>query len=147
MTPAQIEREIIVDAPVDVVWRIVTEPDQIVRWFGDQVELEARLGAEGRIAFKSGASYDLQIEAVDPPRRFAFRWAHADDPRPRDRKSMLVEFTLVEEKDKTRVRVVESGFEHVDWSDERMAKYAEDHTRGWGTILGRLRDYAASSST
>ena len=28
----QIEREVVIDAPVDVVWRTVTEPQQISQW-------------------------------------------------------------------------------------------------------------------
>jgi hypothetical protein len=38
--------------------------------------------------------------------------------------------------------VVESGFDRVDWSDEEKARYAERHTEGWESLLGRLRDFA-----
>lgn len=145
LIPNQIEREIVIDAPVEVVWHVVTEPEQIVRWFSDGVEFELRAGARGRMSFKSSDAYDLQIEDVDPPHRFAFRWARADELRPRGHGTLLVEFTLIEEGGKTRVRVAESGFEHVDWSDEEIRKYAESHTAGWETILGRLRDYIASA--
>ena len=34
-----IEREILIEAPVEVVWRAITEPDQISQWFADRVEL------------------------------------------------------------------------------------------------------------
>jgi hypothetical protein len=59
---------------------------------------------------------------------------------------MLVEFTLHPEAGNTRLRVVESGFDQVDWSDERKARYADDHSRGWEVILGRLGDYAPRAS-
>jgi hypothetical protein len=39
-TEYQIEREIVIDAPVEVVWRTITEPDQISQWFADKVDLE-----------------------------------------------------------------------------------------------------------
>jgi uncharacterized protein YndB with AHSA1/START domain len=140
--PDQVEREILIEAPVDVVWRIVTEPDQIVQWFSDEAEFDLRPGGEGHLRFKGSDQYAIQVEAVEPPRRFAFRWAYAHDSRPRERSSMLVEFTLQQEADKTRVRVVESGFDKVDWSDDEMAKYADDHGTGWSHHLGRLRDFA-----
>jgi len=46
-TEYQIEREIVIDAPVEVVWRTITEPDQISLWFADKVELEIKPGAHG----------------------------------------------------------------------------------------------------
>jgi uncharacterized protein YndB with AHSA1/START domain len=143
MIPGQVEREVLIEAPLDVVWRIVTEPDQIVRWFADEAELQLTPGGDGHFSFKNHRSFAIQVEAVDPPRRFAFRWRAANDERPPERNSMHVEFTLHEEAGKTRLRVVESGFENVDWSDEEMARYAEDHSSGWATYLGRLQAVAA----
>lgn len=143
MIPNAIEREILIDAPVDVVWGIVTEPAQIVRWFSDEAEIELRVGGGGRLRFRnSGDSYQLQVEAVEPPHRFVWRWVQPEGTIARQDNSLLVEFTLRPEGDGTRLRVVESGFDNLDWSDERKAKYAGDHTRGWQTILGRLRDFA-----
>lgn len=141
--PGHIEREILIEAPVDVVWRVVTEPDQIRQWFADEAEIDLRVGGDGRLKFaRSGQSYQLQIEAVEPPHRFAFRWVQPAGSVARENNSMLVEFTLQPEAGNTRLRVVESGFDTVDWSDAAKAKYADDHSKGWQTILGRLRDYA-----
>lgn len=143
MIPNAIEREIVIAAPLDVVWRVVTEPEQIKQWFAEEAEVELRVGGSGRFRFQSGQSYSLQIEAMEPPRRFAFRWVQPQGSIPRADNSMLVEFTLQpEESGGTRLRVVESGFDGIDWSDEEKRRYAEDHTRGWHTILDRLGDYA-----
>jgi uncharacterized protein YndB with AHSA1/START domain len=141
---AAIEKEIHIDAPVEVVWRLVTEPDHIQQWFADEAEIEMRVGSKGRLAFKSGDSYQLQVEAVEPPRRFAFRWVRQPGLIVRDDNSLLVEFILEPEKGGTRLKVVESGFDAIDWSDEERAKYVEDHTNGWQRIIGRLREHAAS---
>jgi uncharacterized protein YndB with AHSA1/START domain len=142
MVPAQIEKNILIDAPVDVVWRIITEPDQIVQWFSDEAEVDVRPGGGGRLVFRSGDSYQLQVEAVEPPRRFAFRWVQPQGSVARQDNSMLVEFTLETEGTGTRLRVVESGFDTVDWSDEEKTSYAERHTEGWEHLLERLRDFA-----
>ncbi|SRR6266568_9613866 len=143
MIPSQIEKEILIEAPIDVVWRVVTEPAQITQWFASTAELEGRSGGEGRLAFQQGETYSLQVETFEPPHRFAYRWLHESGAKARPDNSMLVEFTLHDEAGKTRLRVVESGFDEVDWTDEAKAKYAERHTTGWELILGRLRDYAA----
>jgi uncharacterized protein YndB with AHSA1/START domain len=142
MIPSAIEKEILIEAPVEVVWHLITEPDQIRRWFADKAEIELRVGGKGALAFKSQDSYQLQVEAVEPPRRFAFRWVRRPGLILLNDNSLLVEFILEPENGSTRLRVVESGFEAIDWSDEEKAKYAEDHTNGWQHRLGLLRDLA-----
>ena len=142
MVPSQIEREVLIDAPMEVVWQVVTAPEHIRGWFSDEAEVELRVGGAGRLKFKSGDSYQLQVEAVEPPRRFAFRWVQPEGSVARAGNSMLVEFILEPEAAGTRLRVVESGFDALDWSDARKQAYADDHSRGWHTIIGRLRDYA-----
>ncbi len=147
MIPSQIEKEIVIEAPIDVVWRVVTEPDQMKQWFSSVADLEAKPGGAGLLSFEEGETFFLQIEAFDPPHRFAFRWLHEQGTKPRPENSMLVEFTLHPEAGNTRLRVVESGFDQIDWSDERKAKYAQDHSHGWQFYLGRLRDYAPRAMT
>jgi uncharacterized protein YndB with AHSA1/START domain len=145
VVPNAIEREILIDAPVDVVWQVITEPDQIIQWFSTEAEIDGRVGGSGHLRFKpSGDSYSLQVEALEPPRRFVFRWVRPEGSVPRADNSMLVEFTLHAEAGRTRLRLVESGFDQVDWTDEAKAKYFDDHSRGWSTLLDRLRAYAAS---
>ena len=147
MIPAQIEKEVLIEAPIDVVWRVVTEPDQIKQWFCSGIELDPRAGGAGRMVFDEGESFYLQVEAFEPPHRFAYRWLHDEDTRPRPDNSMLVEFTLHPEAGSTRLRVVESGFDTIDWSDEAKAKYASDHSGGWHMYLERLRAYAPRANS
>ena len=142
MIPAQIEKETFIEAPVEVVWRTLTEPDQMTHWFSPEAELDGRPGGEGRLRFPSGATYYLQVETFEPPHRFAYRWMQAKGVRAVPENSMLVEFTLRAEAGGTRLRVVESGFEHVDWTDDAKSKYADDHSRGWPGILERLGEQA-----
>ena len=146
MIPSAIEKDILIDAPVDVVWQLVTEPEHIRHWFAEEVEIDLRVGGHGSLGFPSHDAYQLQVEALEPPRRFAFRWVRRPETIVRSNNSLLVEFILQPEDGKTRLRVVESGFDSLDWSDEEKASYADQHTNGWPSILGRLRDRAASVS-
>jgi uncharacterized protein YndB with AHSA1/START domain len=144
MADLTIEREILIDAPPDVVWRIVTEPDQITQWFADRVELDLRVGGAGTLIFDNEAMADavtapIRIEAVAPPHRFAFRWSHPAGETPGPENSVLVEFTLAPVgPEQTRLRVTETGLEHVTWTPEEKARYAEDNRGGWDFHLDRL---------
>ena len=141
MVPNQVEREMTIEAPIDVVWRVVTDPEHMKQWFAAEAELNTETG-HGRLRFQQGQVFFLHIEAFEPPRRFAYRWLREEATTATPKNSMLVEFTLDVDGDGTRVRVRESGFDQVDWSDAVKAKYAEDHDHGWQRYLGLLNDYA-----
>jgi len=138
-----IEREILIDAPAEVVWRTITEPDQITQWFADRVDLVIEPGAHGYMGFGEQGG-PVVVETVDPPARFSFRWNHPRDQEPVAGNSMLVEFTVTPEGDeRTRLRVRESGHELLDWADEEKQRYAREHQEGWGKFLDRLSHVVA----
>ncbi len=136
-TQYEIERDILIEAPVEVVWRTVTEPERMTEWFADEVDLVVEPGAQGHLGFGDQGG-PVVVEAVDPPNRFSFRWNHpaGEDPTPEN--SLLVEFTLAREGDHTRLRVTESALGSIDRPDIDKAIYAEEHNHGWGDVLGRL---------
>jgi uncharacterized protein YndB with AHSA1/START domain len=142
VTDYRIEKEIVIEAPVDIVWRTVTEPDEVVKWFAERVDLEAVPGREGLLVFvRDGTEIrtPLVVETVEPPFRFSFRWNHPEGEKPAAHNSMLVEFTLVAESpQRTRLRVVETDLDLLSWSDDDKAHYAEDHSNGWSTLFDRL---------
>lgn len=144
MADFTIEREILIDAPVDVVWRTVTEPDQIVRWFADRAVLELHPAGQGRLVFVDRSSgderaFELVVEAVDRPTRFSYRWGQAEGEVPIASNSVLVEFTLAAAgDDRTRLCVRETGLAETSWPDEQKGRYAEDHRNGWAHHLGRI---------
>jgi uncharacterized protein YndB with AHSA1/START domain len=51
MSGLVIDREVLIEAPAEVVWRTITEPDQITRWFADRVDLVVEPGAHGYMGF------------------------------------------------------------------------------------------------
>lgn len=147
MAADRIEREIEIDAPIDVVWTVITEPEHITGWFTDSAELEARPGGEGRFGWEVKATnrkrvVNLRVERLDPPHFFSFRWDYPDGDDPTEKNAPLVEFSLEERGGSTRLRLVESGLEKIARSEEAKETYFAEHTRGWATIVERLRDYA-----
>jgi uncharacterized protein YndB with AHSA1/START domain len=146
----QIERETVIAAPVERVWALLTEAEHVGRWFSDAgAEIDLRPGGKMVLRWSGMGVGRARIVDIDPPRRFAYRWVpmreHWGD-EPDDRNSTLVEFTLAAEGDGTRLRVVESGFEALEGTDEQRRRSLELNTEGWETQLGNVREYAVRAS-
>jgi uncharacterized protein YndB with AHSA1/START domain len=144
MANLDVSHEVLIEAPAEVVWRTITEPDEIARWFADRVELDLRLDGDGTLVFEdqdgTGTKVaPLVVVTVERPHRFSFRWSHPEGEVPGPRNSVLVEFTLVAEGSaRTRLRVVETGLDEIGWPEDTQARYAADHRQGWAHHVGRL---------
>ena len=143
----QIERETMISAPVERVWAVLTEGEHVGRWFCDAgAEIDLRPGGEITMRWAEYGVGRARIVDVDPPRRFSYRWAPIREhwgEQPDDRNSTLVEFTLAEEADGTRLKVVESGFDALEGTDEQRRRSLEDNPEGWVLQLDNLRAYVA----
>jgi uncharacterized protein YndB with AHSA1/START domain len=130
----RIEREVLIAAPAEVVWAVVTQPEHISGWFSDSVEVDLRPG--GDLVFRwDDKSFRGRVERVEPPQLFAFRWALTPGEAVAADNSTLVEFRLAPEGDSTRLTVVESGF------DAERQEHYDDHELGWQVELGHLDEY------
>jgi uncharacterized protein YndB with AHSA1/START domain len=151
MIPSAIEKDILIDAPVETVWKVVTEPGHISRWFSDAAEIDVRPDGEGTLTFdmratNERASINLVVETVEPPHTFAFRWDFPSGTKPHPGNSTRVEFNLAAEGSGTRLRVTESGFPGLEWPDDDKAAYVDGHTKGWDIHLASVHDYVAGQS-
>jgi uncharacterized protein YndB with AHSA1/START domain len=147
MVHDRIERETVINAPVERVWELITEPEHVGRWFGDAgAEIDLRPGGEMVLRWTEYGTSHGRVVAVEPRTRFSYRWAPFKDPggeEPVAGNSTLVEFTLQPEGDGTRLRVVESGFASLAASEEQRAENVKGNTDGWRHELEELREYAA----
>ena len=143
MVPERIEREVLIEAPLEVVWAVVTEPEHVGGWFGDSAEIDLRPGGDAVLTWEKHGSALARVEKVEPPHTFSFRWARPMGAEPSEGNSTLVEFNLSAEGEHTRLRVVESGFPALDGSEEEKAMYAEGNTEGWKAELADLQEYVA----
>jgi uncharacterized protein YndB with AHSA1/START domain len=150
MVPDQIERETVIDAPVERVWELITEAEHLGRWFGDAgAEIDLRPGGAMVLRWGEHGTSRGRVVAVEPHTRFSYRWAPFKAPggeEPVDGNSTLVEFTLAPEGDVTRLRVVESGFASLSTSEEQRATNHAGNTEGWRRELDELREYAEKVS-
>jgi uncharacterized protein YndB with AHSA1/START domain len=141
MVPQRIEREILIDAPVDVVWAVVTEPEHITGWFSHSVQLDLRPGGAAVMFWAGHGAVHGRVERVEAPEFFSFRWALDHDVALADDNSTLVEFSLRAEGDSTRLTVVETGFADVAGTEDYKQEKFDGHTSGWEKELGELDDY------
>jgi uncharacterized protein YndB with AHSA1/START domain len=142
-----IEREIEIAAPIERVWSLITQPEHLGTWFGDAgADIDLRPGGALEVRSQSH-TVTGQVAVVEPTSRFAFRWAQLDTPAEvelEDGNSTLVEFSLFSAGDRTRVRVVESGFDLLALPDENRAGLLKGHTEGWDIEVVELQTYAGS---
>ena len=161
MSNDRIEKEVVLRAPLDRVWRAISDADEFGRWFGVRFDGPFVAGASvtGVITPTTvdedvaraqepyaGKSDTWQIVAVEPQRRLAFRWhpyAVEDGADYSQEPTTLVEFTLAETSDGVLLRIVESGFDKLP--AERRVSAFEHNSEGWAAQTELVRKYLALS--
>ena len=144
MASDRIDREVLIEAPPQTVWAVITQPEHIAGWFSDAADIDLRPGGKVTLTWEGQGTAHGRVEVVEPPRLFAFRWVRWGVGEFREDNSTLVEFSLNAEGEGTRLRVVESGFGGLDASDDDKARYADENRRGWKLELSQLLDYVRS---
>src|SRR5262245_10098578 len=71
--PDTVEREMVLRAPLARVWAALTEPMEIVKWFGDGAELDLRPGGSGLFSFGTERC-PLIVHEVDPMHLYSYWW-------------------------------------------------------------------------
>jgi uncharacterized protein YndB with AHSA1/START domain len=142
MVADRIEQEIVIEAPPEVVWELVTDPEHVGAWFGDAAEIDLRAGGDAAFSWERYGSFLARVEKVEPPRFFSYRWSRPKDTPVAEDNSTLVEFSLSAEGEGTRLTVVESGFASLAVSEDEKASHLADNTEGWHKELADLRAYA-----
>lgn len=143
MSIDRIERDTLIAAPIERVWTLVSDPGF---WVADEANRAGAAAVEGQSTVArhtEHGDFPIRVEKVEPPTYVAYRWVSAFPGQPlREENSTLVEFTLSPEGDKTRLRVVETGFGELPTTDDNRRNVIKDHTAGWSTCMEALRERA-----
>ncbi len=130
----------VLPAPRPLVFRALTEPSELAKWWGPRgftaprIDSDLRVGGSYRIAMQppDGDLFYLSGEfvEVDPPSRLAytFRW---EDPDPDDRET-LVTLSLGDLDESTELLLTQGAFA----TEGRRAL----HDQGWTDSLDRLQE-------
>ena len=136
---AEIVNERLIAAPPETVFAALTEPGQLLAWWGDAAlcpathwELDARPGGRWRSRWRSrdGTEFALGGEIVElrPPALLVYSWW---DERYPALPPTTVRWELTPERGGTRVRVTHAGF------DGRRPDFV-DYDGGWPGVLAKL---------
>jgi uncharacterized protein YndB with AHSA1/START domain len=90
--------------------------------------------------------FELLVEALEPERRFTFRWhPNAIEPGVDYTKepTTQVTFTLEDAEGGTLLRVVESGFDSIPL--ERRADALKSNESGWSEQMRNIETYLGSN--
>ena len=69
-----VTRAVELDATPEEVWSAITEPEQLERWFANEVELDARPGGRAAFRWDNGEERTAVVDEVDAQRRLGLRW-------------------------------------------------------------------------
>ena len=127
-----IEVTLEIAAPVERVWKAITDPRELERWFPIHARVTPGVGGEVFMSWGPPWEGGSRIEAWDENRRLRTRgfMEHGD--------ASVVEYTLEARGGRTLLRLVHSGFaKGGDWEDELFG----GTRRGWRYELRSLRHY------
>ena len=138
----RIEHSVLIEAPLDRVWDLVTEPG----WWVPTQTPAATDRTPGAVAVRESepwGRFPVQVVSVDPKTYAAFRWASTSPGEDlTGDNTTLVEFHLADEAGAIKVTVVESGFAALPIPEEARRKGFDGNNQGWSEQLDSLRDRA-----
>jgi uncharacterized protein YndB with AHSA1/START domain len=158
MSTDRIEKRVLLRAPLDRVWRAISDAEEFGRWFGVRFDGPFVAGTsvtasitgttvDDEVAKRqephAGVKSTWQVVAVEPQRRFAYRWhPFAVDPDTDYHRepTTLVEFTLSEAPDGVLLTITESGFDSIP--EARRSASFEANSEGWAIQADLVRRYA-----
>jgi uncharacterized protein YndB with AHSA1/START domain len=150
-SPDRIEKTTVVRAPRARVWRALTDHEEFGRWFGVIMDKPFTLGAtiQGKILDPQYAHmpFTMTIDRVEPERLFSMRWhpyAHDRSVDYSAEPTTLIEFTLDEVGEGTRLTVVESGFDRIPIERRALAYRMNDE--GWGIQVQNIKKHVEQTA-
>jgi uncharacterized protein YndB with AHSA1/START domain len=138
--PFTIER--VFDAPVELVWRAITDKEDMKRWYFDIPGFQPEVGCEFEFVVEhEGATYAhrCKVTEVIPQKKIAYTWRYAGHEG-----NSLVTFELFAEGAKTKLKLTHEGLETFPKTPQFARK---NFMGGWTHIIGSsLKDYLAPTS-
>ena len=160
MSTNQIEKKMLLRAPIQRVWRALADAKEFGTWFGVKFEGTFKPGAQMKgilittavdaevakmQAQYKGTEFSVTIEKREQDLVFSFRWhPYAVDPKMDYSKepTTLVTFALEEVAEGVMLTVTESGFDKIPL--ERRAMAFEANEGGWQIMVGVLEKFVTT---
>jgi uncharacterized protein YndB with AHSA1/START domain len=142
-----IERSVDLNAPIEKVWKALTDHKEFGTWFRVDLESPFRTGQVtfGRATYPGheGLPFWVLVQVIEEPYCFCFIWPADESVRPDDpeleHKVTRVEFTLQPDGKRTKLKLRESGFESLP-EDKRLQAF-RDNGSGWDVQTQNIQTY------
>jgi uncharacterized protein YndB with AHSA1/START domain len=156
----RITKTALLAAPLERVWRAISDAQQFGTWFGAAFDGPFVPGARlsGRIVPTqvdadvakmqephAGTKFEVFVERVEPMRLLSFRW-HPYGVEAKDftvESTTTVEFELTPVPEGIRLTITESGFDGLP--PERRAQAFASNQEGWVHQLALIAKYLAGT--
>ncbi len=131
------------NAPVEKVWKAITDRDQMKQWYFDIENFKLEVGLE--FQFEAGEKdktylHLCKISEVIAGKKITYSWRYDGYEG-----ISFVTFELFEESEKTRLKLTHEGLETFPISNPGFAK--ESFVAGWTEIIGSLlKEYVENSA-
>jgi uncharacterized protein YndB with AHSA1/START domain len=144
----RIEKSVDLNAPIERVWRALTDHKEFGQWFRVKLDGPFTPGAitHGRITYPGYEhltfTWEATVQQMEAPRYFSFTWhpyavdANVDYSQ---EPPTLVEFRLEELPSGTRLTIVESGFDALPGT--RRPDALRMNERGWAEQVKNIGGY------
>ncbi|HSF88712.1 MAG TPA: SRPBCC family protein [Saprospiraceae bacterium] len=130
-SPFIIER--LLNAPIDLVWKAITDKDQMKQWYFDLADFKAEVGFEFRFdgGPADGPQYHhvCKITEVIPGKTLTYSWRYEGY-----KGISFVTFELTPQGQFTRITLIHAGLETFPASNPDFAK--QNFVQGWTEIIG-----------
>ncbi|MCA1370723.1 SRPBCC family protein [Bradyrhizobium sp. BRP14] len=145
----RIEKQIELAAPVERVWRALTDHEAFGEWFRVKLTGPFVVGkvTTGEITYPGyeGLPWTSLTERMEEPRLFAFRWPHSKNPNAdlSREPSTRVEFRLKPTTKGTHLTITESGFDSLPEDSREEAWCSND--KGWEIQAENIKAFVEGS--
>jgi len=120
------------NAPVEKVWKALTDNDQMKQWYFKIPAFKPEVGFE--FTFDGGSkektyTHLCKVLEVVPNKKLSYSWRYKDYEG-----YSVVTFELFDEGEKTRLKLTHTGLETFPQVSKDFSK--ESFTQGWTHIIG-----------
>lgn len=136
-------KEIIIESPIQAVWRAWTQSEKVTKWFAPAADIESYQGGKYELYYdpsnkNSMSTIGCRILSYQEPDLLSFNWKGPDQSAPvmnGDNELTLVIVQLEQVESGTKVILEHSGWGHTkEWDSAKQW-----HIAAWEQLLSTLK--------
>jgi uncharacterized protein YndB with AHSA1/START domain len=140
----EVTKNIVIDAPPEVVFKAITHQNELTNWFPDQAILETKVGGKMKFSFYKNSKRGNQECGLDTDKfaegtvtefilkkKISYTWENSAEP---DFPRTVVTWELEKiNNEKTNLKLLHTGF--------KVGEKVKQYDGGWSHFLNELKKY------